>query len=943
MVQVAEGARKINVREVGRWRLLRRSVAIAAVLLLVQLPLILAVRAGDPVGVGEPGTCEIPGRLSILVDLLFIYTYLPAAWRGRWFIAEKQPAETVLKAVSLLGTTLVTVAALLDLLEDLVLWRRFGSAVLGSGACASLEVATLTPLLRTFWAAGVVLLFLAFLACLNPVHRRLPWLARLSRPLDRVRERMRRAVVVEPRGERSSIALLASTEGGTVICCSGGGIRSAAFSLGALQLFSEKGLYQKASAVIGVSGGGYLAAAFHVVRKSLRLEDPPPFAPGSPELARLRRRTRYLLPSVAVSARGIMSLVYGVVVNLVLAAVLLRGVSWLLGWAIHEAGVLGDDDRSVHYGQLPPWYWIAALGPLAIVVGIFLVEATVDRFHVPPRLLRTEARDFAQWLTIPALVTPVLFLGVPWAVARIIAWREPVTAAGAPSIAATGVETLLNTELGVAVVGGLGAALLALARSAWKGFTEAGTVALTDGMIAQVAGWLRVRLVPWLGTVLIAAVSVVVLLAWTTNYARDSSTWRGDWDVAAACAVLVLAIRVLTDATRTSLHPYYRERLANAYLVRRTDGEALPYEYTLPMPYSDWARPGGTADGGPELVVVAAASAFDRDFVPADRNCVPFIFDPHRTGVVGDVSLPPQGMVRTDAYERRADYRRRDVTVPGAIAISGAAFSPLTGRDYFRTRPMRLLFAMVNARLGVWLPNPYWGTSSSSASFAERCRSAADAGKLGALGGLVAFGASAWAHIVSLVDKPGPYRLFKEAFGATSLYDRRLYVTDGGHYDQLGLVEALRRRPDRIIVVDASNDTEDVFTSVGLAIATARMDLGVEISLDLRPMRRGEEGARAERAWTQGTATCPDGKVIEVCVLKAQLTPELPWDVEAYAARHPEFPRRSTSDQLYGEFDFEAYRELGHHLAGTMLTGLGAADRAEGQAGRTESSPPPFS
>jgi hypothetical protein len=242
---------------------------------------------------------------------------------------------------------------------------------------------------------------------------------------------------------------------------------------------------------------------------------------------------------------------------------------------------------------------------------------------------------------------------------------------------------------------------------------------------------------------------------------------------------------------------------------------------------------------------------------------------------------------------------------------------------------MRLLFAMVNARLGVWLPNPYWGTSSSSASFAERCRTAADAGKGGAFGRLVAFGASGWAHIVSLVDKPGPYRLFKEAFGATSLYDRRLYVTDGGHYDQLGLVEALRRRPDRIIVVDASNDTEDMFTSVGQAIATARMDLGVEIELDLRVMRRGENGDRAERAWVRGTATCPDGKVIEVCLLKAQLTPSLPWDVEAYAARHPEFPRRSTGDQLYGEFDFEAYRELGHHLADGMLTGLAIAERPE--------------
>src|SRR5690606_6206522 len=183
------------------------------------------------------------------------------------------------------------------------------------------------------------------------------------------------------------------------------------------------------------------------------------------------------------------------------------------------------------------------------------------------------------------------------------------------------------------------------------------------------------------------------------------------------------------------------------------------------------------------------------------------------------------GMVRTAAYERRADYRRRDVTLPAAMAISGAAFSPLTGRDYFRTRPMRLLFAMVNARLGVWLPNPYWGTTSRSASLAERSREAAE--RRGGLAHLWAWATSAWALIVSLADKPGPYRLFKEAFGTTSLYDRRLYITDGGHYDVLGLVEALRRRPERIIVIDASNDRQDAFTRVGMAIATAAMDPGV--------------------------------------------------------------------------------------------------------------------
>jgi hypothetical protein len=44
-----------------------------------------------------------------------------------------------------------------------------------------------------------------------------------------------------------------------------------------------------------------------------------------------------------------------------------------------------------------------------------------------------------------------------------------------------------------------------------------------------------------------------------------------------------------------------------------------------------------------------------------------------------------------------------------------------------------------------------------------------------------------------VIDKPGPYRLLHEAVGSPSMYERRIYVTDGGHYDNLGLVEALRR------------------------------------------------------------------------------------------------------------------------------------------------------
>jgi hypothetical protein len=295
------------------------------------------------------------------------------------------------------------------------------------------------------------------------------------------------------------------------------------------------------------------------------------------------------------------------------------------------------------------------------------------------------------------------------------------------------------------------------------------------------------------------------------------------------------------------------------------------------------------------------------------------VFDPDRSGLAGDVSLPTEGLEPTASYELRADHRRRDVTVPGAVAISGAAFSPLTGRNNASTRPMRLLFAVVNARLGVWLPNPYWGATSPAAALARRCELfAGRRAETGSGSGLVGRFVRGCAYVASLADKPGAHQLFREAFGRTSLYDRRLYVTDGGHYDNLGLVEALRRRPGRVILIDASNDLEDTFAAVGSAIASARMDLDVDINVDLRPLQR-KGGERIGRGWARGTATYPEGGTAEILIVKAVLAGNLSWDLETYAAEHPDFPRRSTGDQLYGEFDFEAYRALGATLTREML------------------------
>ncbi|WP_433521628.1 hypothetical protein ACQPZ2_30590 [Nocardia pseudovaccinii] len=675
-----------------------------------------------------------------------------------------------------------------------------------------------------------------------------------------------------------------STKGGLIICCSGGGIRSASFCLGVLQVLRGRHLYQTADAVIGVSGGGYIASAMHILQG--KFDDP--YAIGSSELAHLRRQTRYLMPRGTDKFRAVFSLLYGIAVNAALIGIALLAIAWWLGWLLDDLDVLVRTGDGLELHLVPAgglWYLSIALGPFALAVFVFVVEKAWDRLAQVPDKMRNAFAKVSRLLLDVGVPLAVLLVGVP--VGLYLLSRISVQQSGTlPDLLVTLVDP---GDKGVLAFGATMVALLGLGRSAWKGLH---TQSESTSRLGRVIRVVRGQIAPWAGSALIIALATVLLLRWTNIFATDASA-RSNWSLAWWMIGIAAAIKVFTDANRTSLHTYYREALSKAFLVEkdRRSKEAVPLPYSTALRYSDFSQP---VKGGPRLVIAAAANANDDAFVPARRGCVPFIFDPASTGVVGDRALPRDGLQKTAAYEQDADCMHRDVTVPAAMAISGAAFSPLTGRESARTRPVRILLALLNARLGVWLPNPYWRPAPQG-----KIRAKIPA-------------------VFSWADKPGPYRLLREAFGNPSLYDRWLYVTDGGHYDNLGLVEALRRQPAAVLVLDATSGPDDRFCALAEAVATARMDHCIDIELDPTPMLRGKQ-KRAPKAWTRGIAQHHDGTTTDIYFLKAQLTGNLSWDVENYSTTHPDFPYTSTGDQLYGEWDFEAYRALGYELAEQAL------------------------
>ncbi len=141
----------------------------------------------------------------------------------------------------------------------------------------------------------------------------------------------------------------------------------------------------------------------------------------------------------------------------------------------------------------------------------------------------------------------------------------------------------------------------------------------------------------------------------------------------------------------------------------------------------------------------------------------------------------------------------------GAVAVSGAAFASAMGQG---ARWFQILFAISGARLGAWLPNPM---------FVNEAHKRALAGD--------------WRYPRLPRTRRLSY-LLRELFNIHPHTDRLLQITDGGHYENLGLVELLRRRCSHIYCVDASGDSPPTATTLAQAIALAHDELGVTITLD---------------------------------------------------------------------------------------------------------------
>lgn len=690
------------------------------------------------------------------------------------------------------------------------------------------------------------------------------------------------------------------------VCCSGGGIRAAAFSLGGFQGLGRRVGNRPAwmdgvGLVTAVSGGSYIAASYAMVNRHLTPEQRValrPYAPGSPEDNRLRTHTRYLVEDPRAAAVGALSIVYGLVLNLlpILAGVFLAAHG--TGWLLRGAGILTPEPGGwqVHHG----WAAAGVAAIPALGAAVYYVYDRLGDIYRPSDTARTQqAQAWTLRLLALAGLALVLLTALPWLLRELSTTRVDLPAAGVGwrsqlagfLAAATTIVGLVKTSLG-----------------RFKSKLQV-TGSEASGAITGVVQRVVRAVAPWAGSAAVVGLVLIAFLSWASS-AAFAGTTTGQLAACAAAFALIVGWQSITDVNRNSVHAYYRARLCSAFAVRRTpDGtgaEELPYDE--PVRFPDFQP------DTPELVVCAAVNTNQRGAVPAGRGCAPWTFSPYWTGISSGTMFDGEpggraGALMTDATQYARLAGAAMVTLPAAVAVSGAAVSPVMGR--MTRAPLRLLLGVANVRLGLWLPNPIRAAELPPAPSHDSTPDSAGGAKRGSL---LAFLRWQW-------RQPGIRALFAEMFGQTGLSGRWVYVTDGGHYENLGLVEALRRGATEIVVFDASGDQPNSWSTFGEAIQTARADLGVEIDLDPSAMMPRQGSLRSPSLVVPGICRYPNGVRARLWLCKLALPEKASWDVFAWANSHPSFPHDSTAQQLYGDREFEAYRRLGE-VAAAAAVGL---------------------
>jgi hypothetical protein len=276
------------------------------------------------------------------------------------------------------------------------------------------------------------------------------------------------------------------------------------------------------------------------------------------------------------------------------------------------------------------------------------------------------------------------------------------------------------------------------------------------------------------------------------------------------------------DINEFSLHNFYKNRLVRCYLGASHARHREPNRFTGFDPRDDFALSLLAPDRGyygPYPIINTTLNLnTGSELSQQERKGASFVLTPSFCGFEAHDTLRPTspidefeefGFRKTSEGDGMVGYSDPNgPSVGQAVAISGAAASPNSG--YSTSAAMAFLLTVFDARLGWWLGNPRWKQASR---------------------------------------RPGPSFALKyliaELTANTTARTRFVNLSDGGHFENLGLYELVKRRCRYIIVCDGEQDGRLTFGSLGGAIRKCRADFGVEIDIDPSPIENNDNNGRS--------------------------------------------------------------------------------------------------
>ncbi len=775
------------------------------------------------------------------------------------------------------------------------------------------------------------------------------------------------------------------------LAISGGGIRSAAFALGALQALHQDGVLDEIDYLSTVSGGGYIGTS---LTAGLNVGDGTfPFTTDDGDkrdnlsVAHLRNYSNYLMPrgfwdllaSLSVVLRGLAAnliLVAGVLLVAAGATLFVRPYQdsicrpevrfcWesVPGFpappTAEERATLALQDSEIAglKSRLAP---VLALDPKRATLGDLerkaVLQAELQAKIAQSAVLRAKAQPvdffFTRWLLLALLLfhagwalwrsayrdATAEFVGTAATISKALTVSAVVVAALELQPVALRGLFLLYVQQGsgdwigaisqvVALITPYLAPIAAAAAFAGNIFGnilktregESGWQALASRVMSRVVLLLVALMLPmtlWVAYLYITVAGDIGFsyrpgwMQWLVERscgAPDIGALRGG-DTRGACKdpylfarlyggvglVVTIGGWLFLTPNGNSLHRLYRDRLSKAFLfdprpvrhLKSGEQGSLESPPADPPPLDAVRFSDLHPAHGPLHLVNAALNIQGSKYVnQRGRNADFFQFSPVYCGSAST------GYIRTDKLEALCP----GVDLATAMAVSGAAASSNMGANTRSSFSPTL--ALLNVRLGYWMPNP------------KRFK-----GQVGH---------TPWWNRLE------PY-LLEEMFGLLTENSEKVYLTDGGHIENLGLYELLRRRCARIIVLDAEADPQFAFRSLIEAQRYARIDLGIRMNLPWQQIQASAQALDADFAArrrsdprevrhrthiARGTIEYGPGDEGEIIYIKASLTGDENDYILDYKARYPDFPQQTTGDQMFSEEQFECYRALGFHAA----------------------------